>query len=119
MVLRFVGLDRALEVAQHMRHVAEDLAPGHVPTPDHLWRRGWRIAYPMAPDEAIAVEVVEQPGALWVVRWEAVDIRPLGFGLAGLLCGAARRMAETDARWSDEVGLAANFDLLERLGAWP
>lgn len=69
---------------------------------DGLWRPGWFPVLVMEADEAIVSDSAS--GELWVVRWEATDIRPLGRDVAEHLRHNVARMRAHGVRWDPDLG---------------
>jgi cell wall assembly regulator SMI1 len=69
---------------------------------DGLWRTGWFPVLVMEADEAIVVDSAS--GQVWVVRWEAADVRPLGRDLAEHLRHNVALMRAQGVSWDAESG---------------
>ncbi len=92
----FLPLSVAARRAQMFRELAERSGV------DGLWRAEWFPVFVMEADEAIVLD--SSTGELWVVRWEATDVRSLERGLAEHLRHNVALMRAQGVRWDTEAG---------------
>lgn len=116
----FIDLARSAAVAVGMRDAAVASSRTMGTEPDSLWPPHLGLAYPMWPDDCIAVDTQLSVGELWVVRWEAVDIRPLQHDLAWVFQRATEDLERLECVWDpDERILRFNEDLADELPPFP
>lgn len=99
----FVSLEEACSTAERFHGTVEKLRrKGHFEHAEYLWKDEWRLAWPIWPvgDECVALDCVKSPGTLWLVKWEADDIRPLEYDIAGFLHAAAQHLEQSGRVWS-------------------
>jgi predicted Zn-dependent protease with MMP-like domain len=82
----------AVEAATSFRTTAADLDE----TGD-MWRESWFPVLSMWADEVIVVDCATAAGEVWLVRWEADEIRPAAPDLATFFDRAAVREAGVEA----------------------
>lgn len=93
----FLPLATAAERARMFRRNAEDAGT------DGLWRPEWFPVFVMEADEAIVLD--SATGELWVVRWEATDVRSLERGLAEHLRHNVALMRAQGVGWDQDDGV--------------
>jgi cell wall assembly regulator SMI1 len=71
---------------------------------DGLWQAEWFPLFVMEADEAIVIDCSAPGGDLWVVRWEATDVRELGRDLASHLRHNVALMREQGVTWDVRKG---------------
>lgn len=115
----FVDLAAAATTVEEMRSAARAASRASGMPADELWPPELGLAYPILPDECIGVDTSGGDGSLWIVRWEATDIRPLHVGVARLLDLAAERFQRLGCQWDAASGLLDyDVDLDETLAAF-
>lgn len=116
----FADLAGARAAATRMRAAAEQTARVMGEDPDELWPSQLGLAYPTWPDECIAVDTEVSPGTLWLVRWQAADIRQLEHGLDSLFDAATQRFVRLNCRWNAQLRiLEFDEDLADELPLFP
>lgn len=88
--MEFPSLAGAVEVTWELRAAAEQYEE---PT-NLLWRPAWFPVLQMHPDENVIVDCSRDEGEVWVVRWEADEIRASAPELATFFSRAVNLMRE-------------------------
>lgn len=114
----FVDLETAWQTAERMRTAARQ-APRQLPA-DDLWPSALGLAYPILADECVAVDTRESPGQLWMIRWQATEVRGLEGGLEWILDAATERMQRLGCQWDPQTRLLDyDLDLEDELPPFP
>lgn len=117
----FPSLPMAWERTAYLGQVVADLRKSDE-FPSDYWRDDWLLVLTKMTtgDEHIVTAADEDPGTLWLLYWEATDVRPLPFGLAGLLDAGVERFEALGARWNPEIPIIEwDYGLSASLGYFP
>ncbi len=79
--MEFPGLAGSVKATEELRAAAAEYEE---PTSE-LWRPAWFPVLEMHPDENVVIDCSSDQGEVWVVRWEATDIRSSAPDLATFL----------------------------------
>ncbi len=97
--MEFPALARAVEATWELRSAAEEYEEPTNP----LWRPAWFPVLQMHPDENVVIDCSsDQEGEMWVVRWEATEIRPSAPNMETFFDRAVNLMREVSIGVSEQ-----------------